>query len=265
MSQTDNPLKRFLIETIEDLASWLLGQPVKRVKHEQNVELPVSNISSDQVFRVTLADGKDIILHIEYEASSSVDEMRWRMLRYMVRLAEKFDLEVHSVVLYIGGKGKGDMGKHKEGNLAWQYRVIRLQDIQAKELLETNQLALLPLIGLTNLQGAEKECIEAVEVIKRKSEGRLRRQFLTFLVELIPDGSLLEMIETHLEKDDLLLNTPFLQKIRGQGREEGREEGIGLGVEKERLNIARNMKQEGMELDVIAKLTGLSVDEVQGL
>ncbi len=69
------------------------------------------------------------------------------------------------------------------------------------------------------------------------------------------------MVETYLEKDDWLLNTPFLQKIKGQAHKEGHEE----GHEEEREEVAKNMKREGMPVEVIAKLTGLSIEEIREL
>ena len=46
-----------------------------------------------------------------------------------------------------------------------------------------------------------------------------------------------------------------------KGREEGREE----GREGEKKNIARVMLQEGMDIDRISKITGLSVEDIKGL
>ncbi len=241
---------------IEQAAPWLLDQPVQSVKHEENIELPVSNIRSDQVFRVTLADGKEIIMHLEFEASSTVQEMRWRMLQYMTRLAEKFKMPI-SVVLYLGNKGKDDTGNHREEKITWQYKVIRLQDIQARELLDMDRVSLLPLIGLTTPKEAEKEHFEAIDIIKRRATGRHKKQLLTFLLELVPDRRLMDMVETYLEKDDLLLNTPYLQKIRDQGREEERG--------KERKMIAKEMKKEGLDVNMIIKFTKLTVEEIEKL
>ena len=46
-----------------------------------------------------------------------------------------------------------------------------------------------------------------------------------------------------------------------RGREEGREE----GRDERSLEIARGMKQKGLGEDLIAELTGLSVDEIETL
>ena len=44
-----------------------------------------------------------------------------------------------------------------------------------------------------------------------------------------------------------------------------REEGLAEGVEQTRLTTARNLKSEGIPADVIAKCTGLTLEQVAGL
>ena len=44
--------------------------------------------------------------------------------------------------------------------------------------------------------------------------------------------------------------------------EEGRKEGIMEGKEEERLEIAKNMKALGIDINTIVKATGLSKEEV---
>ncbi len=60
------------------------------------------------------------------------------------------------------------------------------------------------------------------------------------------------MIENELIQD-FPLDTPFIRRMKDKGRDEERHE------------IARNMRQEGMEVELIAKFTGLRVEEVEQL
>ncbi|WP_341815091.1 Rpn family recombination-promoting nuclease/putative transposase [Wolbachia endosymbiont (group A) of Chalcis sispes] len=54
-----------------------------------------------------------------------------------------------------------------------------------------------------------------------------------------------------------------------KGREEGKEEGIQIGHEKgrkaEKIEVAKNSLKAGISIDVIAQITGLSIDEIQKL
>ena len=60
---------------------------------------------------------------------------------------------------------------------------------------------------------------------------------------------------TKMDRENIL----YTKYIRGveTGREEGREEG--------KLEIARNLKALGVDIDTIMKATGLSGEEVQAL
>jgi predicted transposase/invertase (TIGR01784 family) len=56
---------------------------------------------------------------------------------------------------------------------------------------------------------------------------------------------------------------------RAEGREEGREEGLKEGREEgqqsEKLRAARKMKDDGMSVDLIAKYTGLTIEQIENL
>ena len=52
---------------------------------------------------------------------------------------------------------------------------------------------------------------------------------------------------------------------REEGREEGRVEGCEEGARKERLASAAHMKADGMDLALIAKYTGLTLQELSSL
>lgn len=53
-----------------------------------------------------------------------------------------------------------------------------------------------------------------------------------------------------------------LKEGREEGLKEGREEGLKKGAEQERTRVAREMKGMGMPVDVIARCTGLSAENI---
>ena len=52
--------------------------------------------------------------------------------------------------------------------------------------------------------------------------------------------------------------------MEGQ-KQEGFREGMEKGIEKGKVEIARNLKNDGIPLDVIARNTGLSIEEIEKL
>ena len=56
-----------------------------------------------------------------------------------------------------------------------------------------------------------------------------------------------------------------LATAKMQGLEEGRAEGRAEGREQERLKMARAMKAHGMDVSVIADITGLTTEQIEKL
>ncbi len=50
-----------------------------------------------------------------------------------------------------------------------------------------------------------------------------------------------------------------------EGKEEGLNEGIQLGRREEKIEMAKVMKQEKVSITIIAKASGLSIEEIKKL
>ena len=106
-------------------------------------------------------------------------------------------------------------------------------------------------------------------VYERADEGLLR------LIEKAKIGALSEkehrIYEASLKEleDEVDMEEEGYERGLEEGRKEGLEEGEKIGVEKGRKNnsiqIAKEMKKEGMNPSLIAKLTKLSLDEIETL
>jgi predicted transposase/invertase (TIGR01784 family) len=58
---------------------------------------------------------------------------------------------------------------------------------------------------------------------------------------------------------------PYITSIERMGIKEGEQRGLQQGEQQGIQKVARNMLREGMGIDLIAKLSGLSIDQVQQL
>jgi hypothetical protein len=157
--------------------------------------------------------------------------MQWRMLEYMPRLAYTHRLDLESVVLYIGrGAGADDTGLYQVHGfdgapvLAWRYRVIRLWQMSAEALLVTPQVAPLALVGQMQLAQPEETLTAIVTRMRQVADVEQRGHLLTALVALLPDEEMVSMVERLLADDELLLELPYLRRIREEGRREGEAE-----------------------------------------
>ncbi len=75
MAETDSLLKRLVSTFVLDFAAWLLGTAVQTVRPLPS-ELPAGTVAVDQVFLVTLADGREVLLHIEFQGRRSPTPMQ---------------------------------------------------------------------------------------------------------------------------------------------------------------------------------------------
>jgi predicted transposase YdaD len=146
-----------------------------------------------------------------------------------------------SVVFYVGeGAGVGDTGRHvirgpaELAPLMWQYQVVHLWQMPAEDLLALDQPALLPLVGQTRLNSPVVVLPAVVARLRQVPDPEARGRLLTALLALLPHEDIVTMVEKLLEDDRLLLDTPYLRRIREAGREEGHEAGREAGREEGR-------------------------------
>ena len=87
------------------------------------------------------------------------------------------------------------------------------------------------------------------------------------------------------EKDDLMIENSLKTQFRKEGIEEGRKEGLKIGIQEGRaegraegikegksegerlakIETAKNLKQNGVDIEIISKSTGLSKEEIENL
>jgi hypothetical protein len=198
----------------------------------------------DQVFLVRLADGRTVVLHIEFQGRTSHKPMHLRLLDYMARLTDEYrDLDIYHVVIYVGhGAGRHDTGQHQatapDGSvrLAWTYRVIRLWEMDAEQVLALGRPALLALVGQTRITQPEVVLPQVIDTFKIVPDREQQYRLFNAFVDLMSDEELLTMVEKMLENEELLIDTPFLRRLRRE-REQGHEEGLMEGVRGDILDI----------------------------
>jgi len=186
--------------------------------------------------------------------------MRWRMLDYMSRLAQVEELAeaepLCSAVIYVGdGAGARDTGDYRllcaDGSLslAWRYRVIRLWQMRAEELLALGRPALLPLVGQTRIEDPERIVPQAVAAIGQVDDDEDRGRLLAAFTSLLRDEEVIQMAERLMEAMDqgLLMDTPFLRRIRTESETRGEVRGELRGEAKGRIEELRTII-----LDVLA-------------
>ena len=267
MAETDSPLKDLVRDFAPDFAAWLLGVDPAAIAavHAENIELSAGKVWSDTIFHVTLRGGQTTILHIEFQGLRSERPMPVRMLDYISRLAQQGWRSLCSAVIYVGdGAGVHDTGQYQvrcpDGDLtlAWHYRVIRLWQMAAEELLALQRPALLPLLGQTRIGRPEQVLPAAVTAIGQVADYGQRVRLFDAFASLMRDEEVLTMAERLIEAMDegLLMDTPFLRRSREKGLAQGRAEGRAEGRIEGRIEELRKII-----LDVLATRLQLTVPQ----
>jgi predicted transposase YdaD len=275
MAETDSPLKELVRDFAPDFAAWLLGVDPAAIAavHAENVEFSACKVWSDTIFHVTLRSGQTTMLHIEFQGLRSERPMPMRMLDYIGRLVQQGWRSLCSAVIYVGdGAGVHDTGQYQVGcpdgslTLTWHYRVIRLWQMAAEELLALQRPALLPLLGQTRISQPEQVLPAAVTAIGQVADYGQRVRLFDAFASLMRDEEVLTMAERLIEAMDegLLMDTPFLRRSRekglAQGRAEGRAEGRTEGRAEGRTEGRAEGRTEGRAEGRIEELQKIILD-----
>ena len=138
-------------------------------------ELPAVDMrQADVLIKVNLR-GTDVLVHFEIQTTDSFDPpMALRMAGYIIRLIEKYRMDVYSHVIYLRpDAGVQDVGFFAQEIVGHQvlieYEVIRLADLEGQAILDAQLPGLLPFTPLmrppadVSADAWLQRCIEAVD------------------------------------------------------------------------------------------------------
>ncbi|MEM7531298.1 MAG: hypothetical protein AAF639_03905 [Chloroflexota bacterium] len=94
--------------------------------------------------------------------------------------------------------------------------------MKPQDLLDENRPALLPLLGQAQIERPDEIMPQVYEAIKSVPEQEMQQRLLTELLALLQDKEIIRMIETMIEQDELVLDTPYIRRWREQGLAQGR-------------------------------------------
>ncbi|MBV9258610.1 MAG: hypothetical protein JO215_11375 [Ktedonobacteraceae bacterium] len=166
----DDAMKRLVRENPQHFVGWLLKGA--QFKDFLSIELKSWTIEADTLLCVVLADGKELLLHIEFQSTDDTN-MAQRLLEYNVLATREHKKNVYSCVIYLR-----KANNVPESPLIWttpdgyeilrfHFVVIKLWELSAEDIMEMGLIGLLPLIPLTK-NGKEytttEKMIEAIVV-----------------------------------------------------------------------------------------------------
>ena len=237
------------------LAALVLNMPEVVVGESLSTELPtVQTHRSDIAFHIHLPGGEEAILHIEAQTDDSTRKpMHLRMLHYSSSLALKYEKNVYSAVLYFRPPaGRNDPGVYRHGNEQlggkwFQYKVIRMYDLEGQDFLDPEAIGLLPFTALMKHpedmtpEAWVEKCIETTLATDVDSN---EQSTLLFALSLF--GSIAHPKEFFEDPrlEAIMQESPFYESVMQRGIVRGREEGIELGEKRGEWRGARQTSIE---------------------
>ncbi|EIV99885.1 Rpn family recombination-promoting nuclease/putative transposase [Thermoanaerobacter siderophilus] len=264
----DIAAKSIFSNLADDIASYFLGLTYTKID-ELNIEFTiVESRESDMIFKCT-TDYGDIALHMEFQTYND-NKMPYRMLRYATEIMEKHNLVPYQVVIYFGKnelkmEDKLDYHLGKKNFLNFHYRLIDMGEVKFEDIAETKYYdlyAFLPLVDKEKRQKEEEEylkkCAEAIRdmpVDKGKKENIVTSAQI--LAGIVYDKEIIERIFSEVIGMSILEESKIYREILEKGKKEGERE--------KSIEIAKELLKEGMDINKIAQITKLSVEEIKKL
>ncbi len=208
----------------------------------------------------------EFILHLEIQNSNDYD-MPYRMLRYLSdisQIAQKY--EIKQYVIYMGKKKLYMQNNLKMANLDYNYTMIDMRTIDCEYFLQQDKPGALILAILCDFKQKDPRKIVSYIIDKliehTQDNSQAFRKYMLMLEELSTNRDL-----KHIVKEQEMLSTLRYEDLPSYeiGLEKGMERGMERGIQEGKVSIAKTMKQEGIEIDLIARITGLSIQVIKTL
>jgi len=206
-------------------------------------ELPretVSLRSSDFPIRVRTREGEELIVLMEFQTWWEPD-LPLRVGEYVLRFRRRYHLPVRPLV-FLFKSSPSAVDEYDNGVVRVRYELVRMWEVEGRELLEMRDLYLLPLVGAARSE--EEEIFEAERLIY---ESELEREVKADLLTILAIFSGLkskDMVERLiLRRRDIMIESAAYDIIK----EEGFKEGLKKGLEEGALETARRMVLEVLQ------------------
>lgn len=252
----DNVCK-FLAENYStNFANWLIGKDINFTRLEPS-ELSLEPIRADAII---LLQSEKEIMHIEFQTEPKRN-IPFRMTDYRLRGHRSFpEKEMYQFVIYLQ-KTSSELVKQNSFSLTRTYHefdVIRMWEQKTDPFLQYP--GLLPFAALSKTNDRAQVLRQVAQQINQITDATAQSNVTAsaaILSGLVLDKELISRIL----RSDIMKESVIYQEIEAQGMEKGIAQGITQGIEQ----VALNMIRQGMSVDLIVSVTGLTAEKVQQL
>lgn len=256
---------KFLAENFkDDLATWLLGSPIKLTELSPT-ELSNEPIRADSLI---LLQSDELVLHIEFQTDTDKD-IPFRMLDYRTRGYRRFPhKKMRQIVIYLRKTGSELVNENsfRLENTYHQFDVIRLWEQPTDKFMTVP--GLLPFAVLSQTKDPTMvltQVAQAVEAITDQQQQQNIAAASSILAGLVLKKDVIRKILRSEIMRESVIYQEILEEGEAKGKAEGKAEGEAKGKAETTRKLALNLLRIGMSLEQIAEVTELSLEEVQSL
>jgi predicted transposase/invertase (TIGR01784 family) len=257
ISLAPTPWVQWITQQPDLVAQEILGSEFQWLSRDNDVLVKVNSPVYGKFLVLTE-------LQLRYNA-----KLPLRMRAYAALAGEKYDLPTYPVLVNILPPA-ATMTIHDrfESNflglqVRQDYRVINLRQVDAAVAFEQSLTALLPFVPVLKNGGEATVVQQALYRLRREEQLVELESLLAFFASFVLGTNVVRQI---MRWDMAVLReSPWYQEILQEGEQAGRATGRKEGREEERREVALNLLREGMAIQTIARVTGLSIAQVQHL
>jgi predicted transposase/invertase (TIGR01784 family) len=240
---------RFLAEHFStDFASWLLGEPIEMTELKPS-ELSLDPIRTDALILLQSASS---FLHLEFQTLPK-EKVPFRMLDYRVRGYRKDPTKpMRQVVIYLKQTSSERVYQtsFEMENTRHEFEVVRIWEQPASVLLQYP--GLIPFAALGQSADAEETLRQAAQQIDQIADSETQANLIA-ASGILAGLKLEDEVVYRILRRDIMQESTVYRSIQRETQAENSR------------SIALNFLREGLSVEMVARGTGLSIEEVQKL
>jgi predicted transposase/invertase (TIGR01784 family) len=240
---------KFLAETFStDFAIWLLGESIELTQLSPT-ELSLEPIRADALI---LRQSEEVVLHCEFQTEPKAD-VPFRMADYRLRVYRRFPMKrMQQVVIYLQqtSSKRVEQTTFTLERTRHEFDVIRLWE-QPTELFMRSP-GLLPFAILSQANDRTQVLRQVAQTIEQLPNRAIQSNVTASAAILA--GLVLEAdVIGRILRRDIMQESTVYRAIQEETTHENMRQ------------VAINLLQEGLALETIARVTGLTVEQIQQL
>lgn len=284
----ENLFKQFVYFFLPDLAGDIdFKKKYEFLDKELEVISPESSESkryADKLVKIYLSNGNETwaLFHVEIQGYDE-KEFSYRMFRYFYRILDKFNRKIVSLAIFTDKYDhfRPDRFTYDfyKTEALFKYRIYKVIDSKEDDLLrDNNPFALAVLAVKYSIESKNdedrkfnfKRKLMKLMLQKGYSEDEIINmlRFIDVIIELNDEHKeeiLYKEFKEAREVANNMIITNFEKIAAGKTWDERFKEGMEKGLEKGRMETAKKMMEDKVDINLIVKYTGLMIEEIKEL